>query len=58
MTKKVLPVDEAGVGDDHKEEFDAQVEEEADVARPFPKPEMPTRSEFEDRCVTHIPYQT
>ena len=58
MIKEVLPVDEAGGGDDHQEELDTQVEEEADVARPLPTPEMPTRSEFEDHCVTHVPYRT
>ena len=56
MIKEVLPVVEAGGGGGyyHQEEPDAQDEEEADVSRPLPTPEMPTRSEFEDHCVTHV----
>ena len=58
MIKEVLPGGEAGGGDDHPEVSDAQDEEEADVARPLPTPEMPTRSEFEDHRVTHVPYRS
>ena len=52
MIKEVLPVGEAGGGDDHQEELDARDEEEADVALQLPTLEMLTRSEFEDHCVT------
>ncbi len=38
------------------EEFEA--EEESEVIRQLPTPEMPTRSEFLDHCVTHYPYRS
>ena len=38
------------------EEFEA--EEESEVVRQLPTPDMPTRSEFLDHCVTHYPYRS
>ena len=32
--------------------------EELEVIRQLPNPEMPTRSEFLDHCVTHYPYRS
>ena len=58
MIKEVLPFDHAGGGDDHQEDLDAQVEEEAVVARPLPAPQMPMRSKFEDHRLTHVPHRT
>ena len=44
-----------GVGDPRHDELDAQ--EEADVAKPLLTPDMLTRSELLDHCVTHTPYR-
>ena len=48
----------AVVGDDKHDELEAQDMEEATVARPLPTPDMPTRSEVLDHCVTHTPYRS
>ena len=45
-----------GVEEPVHDELEAQ--EEADVAKPLPTPDMPTRSEFLDHCVTHTPYRS
>lgn len=44
--------------EDPQEELSAHVEEEADVAKPLPIPDTPTRSEFMDHCVAHCPYRS
>lgn len=45
-----------GVEEPAHDELEAQ--EEADVAKPLPTPDMPTPSELLDLCVTHTPYQS
>ena len=35
-----------------------EVEEESEVIRPLPTPDMPTRSEFLDHCITHHLYRS
>ena len=43
----------AGVEEPCHDKLEAQ--EEADVAKLLPFPDMPTRSEFLEYCVTHTP---
>ena len=51
----VHPVDE--VKPDNVESFQAEVEEEAEVIKPLPTPETPTRSDVLSHRVTHDPYR-
>ena len=54
----VCPVDEAVAADHIGDEMEAPVEEEqAQVIKTLPTPYQPTRSEYQDHCVTHCPYR-
>ena len=57
MGDAMCGADDAKADDNHQDELEARVEEEADLARPLPVSEMPTRSELLDHCATHCPYR-